>query len=64
MEQKIPDTSKKNNNNKNLFLALPNITTEILKKINTLLFKFLWDNKPDKIKETKQHYLPIAVALV
>ena len=31
-------------------LALPNPPTELMKEINTLLFKFLWDNKPHKLK--------------
>ena len=33
-----------------LFIALPNPPPETLKEINTILYKFLWDNKPDKIK--------------
>ena len=33
-----------------LFIALPNPPSETLKEINTILYKFLWDNKPDKIK--------------
>ena len=33
-----------------IFLALPNSNPLIIKEINTSLFKFLWDNKLDKIK--------------
>ena len=33
-----------------IFLTLRNPPPELLKEINTLLFKFLWDNKHDKLK--------------
>ena len=33
-----------------IFLALPNPSPKLMKEINILLFKFLWDNKPDKLK--------------
>ena len=36
-----------------IFLALPNPTPELMKEINTILFKFLWDNKPDKLKRNQ-----------
>ena len=40
-----------------IFLALPNPDPETIKEINTSLFRFLWDNKPDKIKR-EQSFLP------
>ena len=40
-----------------IFLALPNPTPKIIQEINRSLFKFLWDNKPDKIKR-EQASLP------
>ena len=33
-----------------LFLCLPNPTLPILKDINHLFYKFIWQDKPDKIK--------------
>ena len=33
-----------------LFLALPNPSDAILKEIETIIFKFIWNKKPDKIK--------------
>ena len=41
-----------------IFLAMPNPKPEIIKEINNSIFKFLWDNKPDKIKRL-QATLPI-----
>ena len=32
-----------------LFSVLPNPPVEFLKKLNTMIFKFIWDGKPDKI---------------
>ena len=43
-----------------IFLALPNPNPQIIKEINTSLFKFLWDNKPDKIKRN-QSTLPTSM---
>ncbi len=34
------------------FLTLPNPPGDFLKKLNSILFSFLWDNKSDKIKRT------------
>ena len=34
-----------------VFLILP-IPKKIISKLNTEFFKFLWNNKPDKIKRT------------
>ena len=36
-----------------LFLALPNPDQKYLKKIEQILFRFLWSNKPDRIKRPK-----------
>ena len=33
-----------------LFLALPNPKKELLKKIENMFYKFIWNGKPDKIK--------------
>ena len=33
-----------------LFLCLPNPTVSVLKDINHLFYKFIWQDKPDKIK--------------
>ena len=33
-----------------LFLALPNPPEDLIKRINQLFFKFLWNNGPDRIK--------------
>ena len=33
-----------------LFISLPNPSKKLLKSINDTLFKFIWQNKPDKIK--------------
>ena len=35
-----------------LLIALPSPSSKIVKKINTMLYDFLWDGKPDKIKRT------------
>ena len=35
-----------------LFLALPSPEPAIIKEIEKLIFKFLWNNKPDKIKRS------------
>ena len=35
-----------------LFLTLPNPPGDFLKELNQILFKFLWNNKPDRIKRT------------
>ena len=35
-----------------LFISLPNPNEDFIKKINTLLYQFLWNNKPDKIKRS------------
>ena len=43
-----------------IFLALPNPNPQIIKEINSTLFKFLWDNKPDKIKR-EQATLPTSI---
>ena len=32
---------------KHIILTLPNPSPMVMKELNTLLFKFLWDNKPD-----------------
>ena len=42
-----------------LFMSIPNPNSEILNDINTKLFNFLWDGKPDKIKRNQtflNHY--------
>ena len=36
-----------------LFMALPNPSQAMVKKIEKLLYGFLWNNKPDRIKRTK-----------
>ena len=36
-----------------IFTTLPNPPEEIKKSINDIIFKFLWDQKPDKIKRTQ-----------
>ena len=33
-----------------LFISLPNPSNKLLKIINDTLFKFIWQNKPDKSK--------------
>ena len=33
-----------------LFMSLPNPTGKYLEELNTLLYKFVWDNKPEKVK--------------
>jgi len=33
-----------------LFISLPNPAPSLLDKINTIFYKFIWDNKPDKVK--------------
>ena len=33
-----------------LFLALPNPKKELLKKIENMFYKFIWNGKPDKIR--------------
>lgn len=33
-----------------LFLSIPNPSNDLLKKLNSKLFSFIWDNKPDKVK--------------
>ena len=33
-----------------LFMSIPNPNELFIKKLNTLLFKYIWDEKPDKIK--------------
>ena len=33
-----------------LFGSIPSPTKDFLSKLNTLLYNFIWDNKPDKIK--------------
>ena len=33
-----------------LFMALPNPSQDILRKIDNMFFKFIWNGKPDKIK--------------
>ena len=35
-----------------LFISLPNPNEDFIKKMNTLLYQFLWSNKPDKIKRS------------
>ena len=35
-----------------LFLTLPNPSRDFLKELNQTLFKFLWNNKPDRIKRS------------
>ena len=36
-----------------LFSALPNPPVNIVNKINNVMFKFLWNNKPDKLKRVQ-----------
>lgn len=36
-----------------LFIALPNPSQAFIKKIERMLYGFLWNNKPDRIKRTK-----------
>ena len=33
-----------------IFLTIPSLNEDLLRRIEDLLFKFLWNNKPDKIK--------------
>lgn len=33
-----------------LFIALPNPNDEFISNLNSILFSFLWDNKPDRVK--------------
>ena len=33
-----------------LFISLPNPSTEFISNLNSLLYKFLWNDKPDKIR--------------
>ena len=33
-----------------LFMSLPNPTDRYIQELNKLFFKFIWDNKPEKIK--------------
>ena len=35
-----------------ILIALPSPSTVLIKKINKMLFEFLWDGKPDKIKRS------------
>ena len=35
-----------------LFLALPNSPGELIKQIERMFFKFLWNNGPDRIKRS------------
>ena len=41
-----------------LFTSLPTPSDEFIKKVETQIYQFLWDGKPDKIKRTQaiQHY--------
>ena len=36
-----------------LFMALPNPSNNCIKKIEQMLYRFLWNNKPDRIKRRK-----------
>ena len=36
-----------------LFSSLPSPSKKYIQKLNTLLFNFLWDNKPDKLKRVQ-----------
>ena len=36
-----------------LFTTLPSPNAETIKKINTMIFNFLWEGKPDKVKRAK-----------
>ncbi len=36
-----------------LFTAIPNPPDNIIKNMNTQIFQFLWDKKPDKIKRQR-----------
>ena len=42
-----------------IFIALPNPSDEMIKKLNTLFYNFIWQSKPDKIKRDilNQDYL-------
>ena len=35
-----------------LLISLPTPSQKVIREINTLLYKFLWNNKPDKIKRS------------
>jgi len=36
-----------------LFISLPLPSNQFIKQINDLLFKYLWDNKPDRIRRSQ-----------
>ena len=36
-----------------LFMALPNPSTQVIKQIETMLFRFVWNDKNDRIKRSK-----------
>ena len=36
-----------------IFMALPNPSNKYIKRIEAILYNFLWNNKPDRIKRTK-----------
>ena len=36
-----------------IFLTLPNPSSTVTKELNSILFKFLWANKPDKLKRVQ-----------
>ena len=47
-----------------LFSSLPNPDSSYLESLNYIFFKFIWPNKPDKIKREMLHYwLIIKVSL-
>ena len=58
MEPKISNPNRKSDSNKDLFLAkfnhlflsLPNPNDIWIAQLNDILFKYIWSNKPDKIK--------------
>ena len=36
-----------------LFTVLPDPTKQIINKLNSEIFSFIWDSKPDKIQRTR-----------
>ena len=46
-----------------LLLSLPNPNPYLLSKINSILYSFLWSNKPDKIKRDVVRLPPLAGGL-
>ena len=35
-----------------IFISVPSPNKDILKEFETVIFKFIWDDNPDKVKRT------------